>query len=283
MKGKIAYISLLAFIYPALSLAEETRSNIQSTLYYNFIKQDNNKLMRFRPLSGWGEVRFPSSEQPEDRYNFILEGAFLKELDIAKYENKLSLTAFAHLNYVIDSEKYDYNNKLRPSAGIKIGYFPISNIVIEAGTKYEWDRRITTDRTLEGTQIFLNGFASWDLNKIVKDGYSYPGFTWFNLRYPGAQDDDEEDNIIIEGALEQGIDWYKKNNTTVNSFVEIKYIFDREGYSWNNHMTYSLGSKFKIPVTKKIFMQPGAKYSFNRRFKTDNWEQKTLLFLNWYF
>ncbi len=283
MKKNIISLFTLSFFIPVLSFSEESRNNTQNPLYYNFIEQENNELMHFRPLSGWGEIRFPSSEQPEDRYNFILEGAFLKELDIAKYENKLSLTTFAHLNYVIDFEKYDYNNKLRPSAGIKVRYFPISNIALEVGTKYEWDRRITTDRTLEGVQIFLNGFASWDMNKIITDRHNYPGFTWFNIRHPGAPDNDEKYNTIIEGAIEQGIDWYRKNETTVNSFVEIKYIFDKEGYSWNNHITYSLGSKLKIPVTKKIVMQPGAKYAFNRRFKTDNWEQKTLVFLNWYF
>lgn len=283
MRKLFLYSLLISFLFPALSMSEESKSYIQSPLYYNLLKEDNTDLLKFRPLSGWGVIRFPSSEQPEDKYNFILEGAFQKELDIAKYNNRLSLTAFAHLNYVIDSEKYDYNNKLKPATGIKLRYFPINNVVLETGILYEWDRRFSTDRTLEGTQVFLNGFSSWDLNKLIKNNYDYPGFTWFSLRHPGSQDKEEQDNIIIEGAFQQGIDWYKKDDKTVNSFVEIKYILDKEKYSWNNHMTYSLGSRFKIPVTEKLMIQPGVKYSFNRRFKTGNTEQKAMLFVDWYF
>jgi len=242
------------------------------------------------PGSMWGDVRFPSSEQREDKDNLILEGAIEQGVDLFKISDITPVTAFVSLNYTLDSEKFDYNNKTKFGFGFKIRHFISNNIVIDFGAKYELDHRLESNNDLDGFMGFSNWFASWSpelWQYTTDDGQSfprsYPGFTWGGLRYPGSQDKDEEYDLILEGALEQGIDWFSVGNTVFNTFFTFKYVVDNQDYAWNNSVTYGVGSKIKIPIANSGIIQFGTQFSQNKRLISGRTEDDVIFFLNWSF
>ncbi|MEZ5692006.1 MAG: hypothetical protein R3D71_10145 [Rickettsiales bacterium] len=285
MKWRLA---LLCCIIPVTVLAEEARStDITPFIFKNEVNPPvDGKGGAWQPLRGWGEIRFPSSEQLDDNDNLIVEGAFNKDVILRNYSSTFVVKAFGSVNYVSDTEGFDFNNKLRPAVGVALQYYPFSGIVVENGIKYELDYRLRTQRTLHGGQFFTNWFAGWNLpffDSLKKRNTAFPGFTWGGVRYPGSQDDEEESNIIVEGAVEQGVDWYHTDAVTINSYIELKYIADKEEYSYNNHVTFSVGSKLRIPIGNEITFQPGVKYSVNKRFLSGKVREDTIFFVNWFF
>jgi len=242
------------------------------------------------PGSMWGDVRFPSSEQREDRDNLILEGAIEQGVDLFEIAEKTPVTAFVSLNYTLDSEKFDYNNKTKFGFGFKIRHFLTDSIVIDMGAKYELDHRLESNDDRDGFQGFTNWFGSWSpelLQYTDESGQSfplsYPGFTWGGLRYPGSQDKDEEYDLILEGALEQGIDWVAVENVIFNTFFKLKYVVDNQDYAWNNSVTYGVGSKLKIPIANSGIVQFGVQFSQNKRLISGRTEDDVIFFLNWSF
>ncbi len=241
------------------------------------------------PGSMWGDVRFPSSEQREDEENLILEGAIEQGIDVLKISENTPITAFVSLNYTLDSEKFDYNNKTKFGFGFKLRHFVSNNIVIDIGAKYELDHRLESNNDLDGFQGFTNWFGSWSpelwqySDDRVSFPLSYPGFTWGGLRYPGSQDKEEEYDLILEGALEQGIDWFSVESAIFNTFFKLKYVVDNQDLPWNNSVTYGAGSKIKIPIANSGIIQFGAQFNQDKRLISGRVENDVIFFLNWSF
>jgi hypothetical protein len=171
----------------------------------------------------WGVLQTPGSAQPEDEDNTILQGAFEQGIVLADYGERLSPILFLKLDYSADTEDLDYNNKLKLGAGIKLRYQFADWGFAHAGVKYEYDHRFSSGRQLKGTQLFADWFAGWSMpqpsgaeqsNRIP---LAFPGLTWGELRYPGSQDSLEDDDLIVEGSLEQGIDWFQLGNSSRSS------------------------------------------------------------------
>jgi len=43
------------------------------------------------------------------------------------------------------------------------------------------------------------------------------GFTWEQVRFPSAFEEMEESNLIVEGAVEQGVDWFSLGDRLVST------------------------------------------------------------------
>lgn len=241
------------------------------------------------PGSMWGDVRFPASEQEEDKDNLILEGAIEQGIDLFMLSENTPFTAFVSLNYTFDSEKFDYNNKTKSGFGFKIRHFINDNIVVDVGAKYELDHRFESGDNLDGFQGFVNWFGSWSPETWQHNKgranfpMSYPGFTWGGIRYPGSQDQEEKNNLILEGALEQGIDWFSIERVIFNTFFKFKYVADNQDFAWNNSITYGVGSKIKIPFSNSGIIQFGAQFNQNKRLMSGRTKNDIIFFLNWSF
>lgn len=235
----------------------------------------------------WGEVRFPASAQPEDRDNLILEGAAEQGTEMS-LADRIKIHLFAKVDYTFDTNRFDYNNKLKLGTGVKlIGRFSDSTH-IAVGAKYEMDRRFVADRSLKGIQWFSNWYSSWRLPCSACSGQgsgrplAMPGFSWGEIRYPGSQVDVESRDTILEGSLEQGIDWAHVNGGgALNTFLEIDYIFDTKRHDWNNAVKPGLGVKLKRRIGKSDF-QIGAKYVQDYRFVNDRSDASVIVFVNWF-
>lgn len=88
------------------------------------------------------------------------------------------------------------------------------------------------------------GFAS----SASADPVGYPGSTWSTLTFnPGViKDTPEQDNLLLQGKIEQGIDWFKfgdDNQWKFNTYASLGYSADRNGLSYNNKLVPAVGMK----------------------------------------
>lgn len=276
-------IFILLIVFYTAIVAEEIPS---SSLFIDLIRAEKEQTktsedftFKLNPLTGWGEIRFPASEQKEDKGNIIIEGAFEQGLNLVKYSDSVFLQAFGKLDYTKDSKKFYWNNKLKLGTGIKLNYLVSKSFAINVGVKYEWDYRREADHTLRGYMVFSDWFANWSLDSSSR----YPGFTWGGVRYPGSQEIVDEDNLILEGAMEQGLDWYSDGTVTINTFARLAYTLDTEGIEWNNHVTYGIGSKLKISTDDIAATQIGFRLNQNKRLVSGRAENRVICYVNWFF
>lgn len=244
-----------------------------SQLFMNVIKAHEKTVFTLTPLSGWGEIRFPASEQKEDVDNIILEGAFEQDMILVKYSEKAFLNTFAILDYTKDLEKFDWNNKAKLGVGISFNYAFSDKFAINLGGKYQWDYRSETERTLKGFMPFVNWFARWSLDSSSR----YPGQTW------GGASGTHRDNMELSGAILQGVDWYSFGTVIVNSFARFAYNLYTEDDGLFSNVTYGIGSQLKIPVNYTAAMQVGFRLNQNKMLKSGRTENKVSFFTNWYF
>jgi hypothetical protein len=89
----------------------------------------------------------------------------------------------------------------------------------------------------------IGAFAQEGLKPI-----GYPGSNWSVLTYnPGVvKGSGEEDNVLLQGKFEQGVDWFKfgaDKNWKFNTYVSLGYSADKNGLSYNNKLVPALGAK----------------------------------------
>ena len=238
------------------------------------------------PGSTWGEIRFPGSALTEDKYNLILEGAVEQGVDFFSLSKNSALNLFGKLDYTLDKEGYDWNRKLKLGAGLKLRHYLSDTVVITVGAKYEIDRRFVDDRTEEGFQLFSNWFASWQLpgsnSGDSARALNFPGLTWGEVRYPGAQDPSEESNIVLEGYVEQGVDSMKLDGLgTINFYANLDYITDSKELDWNNSITPGVGVKLKKLIGSNVLLQFGIEAARERRWISDQTDNVIFVYLNW--
>ncbi len=236
----------------------------------------------------WGEIRYPSSEQPIERDNLLIEGALDQGLDVAKLSERTRVNLFGRLNYKADTEELDYNNKLAIGAGVRLLHQVTDSAVVGAGLRYEVDHRFRSGQNLDGVTLFLNGFASWQLNcrlcseGSVLNGRPLPGLIWAELRSPASHDPTENDDVLLEGAMEQGIDWMAIGDRgALNTFVHLGLKADTQGLDYYRSVTGGLGIKLKLAAGRNGLVQIGAKYTADHRWETGATEHLASIFLNW--
>ena len=240
------------------------------------------------PGSTWGEIRFPGSAQTEDSENLILEGAAEQGVDIFSLSTNSMLNIFGKVDYSWDTQELDWNRKLRLGAGVKLRHYISDTAVIAAGVKYEVDRRFVDDRTTDGFLFFSNWFGSWLLpNSDRGSGDSgrplgYPGLTWGELRYQDLDDPEEDNNIVLEGAVEQGVDWMNWNRWgTFNFYGNLDYVADSNELDWNNSISYGAGVKLKKVVGSNVLLQFGIEAEREHRWVSNRVDNVIFVYLNW--
>lgn len=236
----------------------------------------------------WGEIRYPSSEEPREKQDLVLEGAIDQGIDLFSLGENTRLNAFGRLDYKLDSESLDYNNKLKLGAGVKLRHYLSDSVVVDLGARYEWERRMETNRTLDGVSFNLSWFGSWLLQcDGCQEGHflagrQFPGLIWGDVRYPGAHDPVEDNDLVAEGAIEQGIDWTRVGGFgTLNTFAVVDYVADTEGLEYYRSVGVGVGVKLKIPVGKVGLVQVGARYIRDYRWESDVTHDVLMAFVNW--
>jgi hypothetical protein len=240
------------------------------------------------PGFAWGELRTPASRQPEEQADTLLEGAVEQGYEWRTLGPQSQLRPFGRFDYKIDTAELDYNNKLEAAVGIKLRYRPAPEVVIDGGAKYVVERRMESERHEQGVQAFVDWYGRWRPMAARGAGggdpvpLAYPGLTWGQLRYPSDQVAEEQHNTLVEGAIEQGVDWTgvgRRGN--FNTFTKLEYSADREGFDYNNKAVLGLGVKLRFEWPAAARVQLGVQYVYDYRWISERTERGPIYFLNW--
>jgi hypothetical protein len=240
------------------------------------------------PGSTWGEIHFPGSALPEDSDNLILEGAVLQGVDFLPITENTVLDFFGSLDYSLDTEGFDWYRRLELGIGFKLRHYLSDTAIIAAGIKYEVEKYFVDERTAQGFQLFSNWFNSWQLpgsDQRSADTLSplgFPGITWGEIRYPGTQLPLDESNLILDGYVEQGVDWMDWGKWgTFNFYANLDFITDTEDLAWNNSIAYGAGVKLKKLIGDNVLLQYGIEAVHERRWINDQNNDVIFVYLNW--
>jgi len=240
------------------------------------------------PGSTWGAIRYPSSEQPEEKQDLVLEGAIEQGLDILSLGENTRLTPFIKLAYKLDTEKLDYNNKLQLAPGIKVRHYLSDSAILDVGVRYEVERRVETGRTWDGPAVFASWFASWAFSCGECAGHDlfarrrFPGRIWGEVRYPGSQVPVEQNDLIAEGAIEQGVDWVEFGEFgTLNTFARVEYTADTARLEYNRSVTFGVGVQLNRRIGSNGLLQIGAQYAHDYRWESDVRNDAVMAFVLW--
>jgi len=235
----------------------------------------------------WSQVRQPSDVFDEDG-NSIVEGALQQGVDWVQLGSDSWLNAFAEIGLKRDSDDLDWNNENKLSVGGKLRYFGVNRTLISVGAKYDLVNRTKSNKNEGGLTYFANWSSYWDVADLA--GWSaesplplgFPGTTWGQLRYHASQFDEETSDTLIEGAIEQGIDWVRlSENSVLNTFVLVDYTFDSKDLEWNNKIKFAPGAKFKAFVAKNALLEIGVMHRWHHRTKSNRTKSGTVFFLSW--
>jgi len=108
----------------------------------------------------------------------------------------------------------------------------------------------------------------------------FRGSTWGDLR--GELPKDGKENLILMGWTRQGIDWARWGNTTLNTYVTVRYRLDSERYDWNNSIGPGVGIAFDTYNPKGVIAMWGVEYLWDRYFESDRTDQKLVIYMGWY-
>ena len=240
------------------------------------------------PGSTWGNLRFPSSAQPAESDNVLLNGAVEQGLDFFPITKNTVLNFFVRVDYRWDTDEFDFNRKILLGTGFKLRHYFSDTFVMALGAKYEIDKRFVVERSTDGFLLFGNWFGSWALpnSDHGPDGQArplaYPGLTWGEIRFPGSQDPIEESSMVFEGYTEQGVDWAHWGRWgTFNFYGNLDYIADTEEIEWNNSFAFGVGVKLKKRIGSNLLLQYGIEATRERYWVTDETLDVVFVYLNW--
>ncbi len=110
-----------------------------------------------------------------------------------------------------------------------------------------------------------------------------PGSTWGEIRFPGSAQPEDSENLILEGAAEQGVDFFPiTKDTVLNFFGRVDYALDTEGLDWNRKLRLGAGVKVRHYLSNTAVIAVGVKYEIDRRFVDDRTMDGFQLFSNWF-
>ncbi len=114
------------------------------------------------PGSMWSEFRFPSASVPEERNDYVFEGAVEQGIDWVKFHKRYTVNTFADFRFTVDKEKLDYTNRLMPGVGLKLKV-AVGPGIVQVGVKGAYEDRFESRRRSSFVYGFVNWWFGWDL------------------------------------------------------------------------------------------------------------------------
>jgi hypothetical protein len=182
---------------------------------------------------------------PVEKNNVLSQSYFEQTASIySTSQNSLTVTPYAAVGLVFDTMGYSWNNKLQPSAGVKVNKF-FRHGVVSVGGAYMYEDRWSAPqefRTGGKTNYILDWFG-WQL---VSDSRSrFPGSTWAII---GQYSPVERGNLIEQGYVTQGFVLHRFNHVAIVPYGEITLSHDSMKLDWENKSLF--GGGVKVAVSK---------------------------------
>lgn len=126
-------------------------------------------------------------------------------------------------------------------------------------------------------------FATTDQAKA--EPVAYPGSNWSALTGPSGASGAERDNILLQGRIEQGIDWVRfgtDNKLTLNTFASAAYSVDTRGLDYNNKFAPAFGMKVRRSFDSGV-LDVGVQLVNERRWKSKSDATISQVFISYWF
>ncbi len=231
----------------------------------------------------WSEIRLPNSEQPEDKHNTLIEGAFQFNWLLSQLTQRLSVHFQSNFDYSLDTKQYAYNNKFKPELELRLKY-ESPYLRLEPGLRLLNEYRSVTDHGETQWQAFLYWFKYWRVLGKKDERFSFAGSLWGEVRNPSGITPLERENALLETQFEQGVSRYQcSGGASLDHYVRVKLVTDTEGLPWNNKVTTSIGTRCSFPIKQSQQLQIGVQYNFDHRWKSLNEknQQDLIMLINW--
>lgn len=108
----------------------------------------------------------------------------------------------------------------------------------------------------------------------------YPGSTWGELRWENTRHG--QDNLLLNGWVEQGVDWVRWGGVRLNTYGTIRYKWDSEGLDWNNSVGPGVGVALTGVDSGGDQIKVGIEYIWDSFYESGRTEEKAVLFMKWY-
>ncbi|MEW6109165.1 MAG: hypothetical protein AB1632_08405 [Nitrospirota bacterium] len=128
--------------------------------------------------------------------------------------------------------------------------------------------------------VFISVFLCLAVPAAAHAIDGFPGSTWGELRWETPRHGQQ--NLILEGWVEQGIHWMSWNNIKLNTYAKIRYGWDSEKLDWNNSFGPGVGVALELLKPDGPHIRTGIEYIWERRYESGREIQKAIVFMNWY-
>lgn len=219
------------------------------------------------PGNSWGSA---GNSSPTEKDNFI-KSMYLEQGFTLFHEGTLSLVPYASLNGTLDTQGYEWDNRLIATGGMKF-VKNFSNGMVSFGAGYATEYR-KGGMQKSAAQIQATYWFGW--NQCDR----FPGSSWGVL---GRVSPVERNNLIANAYLQQGARIAKIDCISIVPFVEGTLSYDDQGFDWNNRAIYGGGVKAIIP-SKKGATELGVSYQREQRFKSGTSASNVTLFMRFWF
>ena len=232
--------------------------------------QTTDKHLLF-PGSAWSVL---GNISPVEKGN-IIDASYFEQGVRVYHRKSLSLVPYVSIGLTLDTEKYDWNNRVVGQAGIKLNKTFRSG-VISLGSAYAHEYRWQSGMTKGAPIGYANYWFGWQQpgTKI-----RFPGSSWGIV---GNISPVEKGNVIAGSYLQQGIAILNSHAVSVVPFAEATGYKDSKHYDWNNRIIYGGGVKLLVRSRPGV-TEIGTSYSREKRFNSGLTGKCITIFLKLWF
>ena len=111
---------------------------------------------------------------------------------------------------------------------------------------------------------------------------SWPGSTWGELRFPASEQPEDDDNLLLQGRLEQNVVLLDLGaSLKLLGFADLDYKADTTGYVYNNKLKLGVGGKLRFLPVEGGVIDVGALYQSDYQLKTHDSFNGPMYFVDW--
>ena len=193
----------------------------------------------------------------------------------ASTSGTVTVTPYASLGLLFDTNGDPWNNSIQPTAGLKANKF-FRNGVVSFGSAYAYQDRFDSIHS-SALMYYAQDWFGWQ--PVTEKASRFPGSTWAIL---GNISPVEHGNLIAQGFISQGVVAKRFKAATLVPFGQTTLSRDTHGFDWDNKAIYGGGLKTVVPHGD-AYTEFGLAYLRERRFDPDRSAGQVAIFMNFSF
>ncbi|MGH9545840.1 MAG: hypothetical protein ACRD23_11565 [Terriglobales bacterium] len=210
------------------------------------------------PGQGWTSI---GNLSPIEHNNFYVQSYMEQSAAVfSTYSGSVTVTPFVGLGLVLDTQGYEWNNKVEPRLGVKANKV-FRKGVVSLVAAYSYEDRFDGVSSSAPT-FYVQDWFGWQ--SLVDKANRFPGSTWMEV---GNLSPVEKGNIIGNFYISQGVVAKRFSRVAIVPYVETTVFHDSKGFDWDNKAAVGGGVKAIFP-RGDVYTEIGAAYLHENRFQS---------------